>query len=125
MDPISIIFFGLIGMAMFFLARAVMNDYGEEPVNYADTNKDDDFYREETIDEEDDYASHSGSDIYTDPTYCHMPGNIYHSICEDDIDDPDDDLHSSSSITDDDFYTWDDNDFDSAWDDWDDWDNYT
>ncbi|WP_333785240.1 hypothetical protein [Thermocrinis sp.] len=26
----------------------------------------------------------SYSDIYTDPSYCHLPGNIYYHICHDD-----------------------------------------
>ncbi len=31
-----------------------------------------------------DDASTSSHDIYTDPSYCHLPGNIYYHICHDD-----------------------------------------
>jgi hypothetical protein len=34
-----------------------------------------------------DNDSTSSHDIYTDPSYCHLPGNIYHHICHDDDDD--------------------------------------
>jgi hypothetical protein len=32
----------------------------------------------------DDRSSSSDDDIYTDPSYCHLPGNIYYHICHDD-----------------------------------------
>jgi len=47
--------------------------------------------------------STSSHDIYTDPFYCHLPGNIYHHICHDDDD--------RSSIFDDHWSS-------SNWDDW-------
>jgi len=47
--------------------------------------------------------STSSHDIYTDPSYCHLPGNIYYHICHDDDD--------RSSIFDD---YWNS----SSWDDW-------
>ena len=50
-------------------------------------------------------SSHYDDDIYTDPSYCHLPGNIYYHICHDD----DDDDRSSSS---DDYWS------SSSWDDW-------
>lgn len=31
-------------------------------------------------------SSHYDDDIYTDPSYCHLPGNIYYHICHDDDD---------------------------------------
>jgi hypothetical protein len=52
-----------------------------------------------------DNDSTSSHDIYTDPSYCHLPGNIYYHICHDD----DDDDRSSSS---DDYWS------SSNWDDW-------
>ncbi len=42
-------------------------------------------------------------DIYTDPSYCHLPGNIYYHICHDD--------DNRSSIFDDHWSS-------SNWDDW-------
>jgi hypothetical protein len=50
-----------------------------------------------------DNDSTSFHDIYTDPSYCHLPGNIYYHICHDDDD------RSSSS---DDYWS------SSSWDDW-------
>lgn len=52
-------------------------------------------------------------DIYTDPSYCHLPGNIYYHICHDD--------DNRSSIFDDHWSS-------SNWDDWtssgsDDWES--
>jgi hypothetical protein len=47
--------------------------------------------------------STSSHDIYTDPSYCHLPGNIYYHICHDD----DDRLSSSDNY-------W----SSSNWDDW-------
>jgi len=52
-----------------------------------------------------DNDSTSSHDTYTDPSYCHLPGNIYYHICHDD----DDDDRSSSS---DDYWS------SSNWDDW-------
>jgi hypothetical protein len=49
-----------------------------------------------------DNDSTSSHDIYTDPSYCHLPGNIYHHICHDD---------DRSSIFDDHWSS-------SNWDDW-------
>jgi hypothetical protein len=51
-----------------------------------------------------DNDSTSSHDIYTDPSYCHLPGNIYYHICHDDDDD-------RSSIFDDHWSS-------SNWDDW-------
>ena len=48
-------------------------------------------------------SSHDDDDIYTDPFYCHLPGNIYYHICHDDDD--------RSSIFDDHWSC-------SIWDDW-------
>jgi len=48
-------------------------------------------------------SSHYDDDIYTDPSYCHLPGNIYYHICHDD--------DNRSSIFDD---YWNS----SNWDDW-------
>jgi hypothetical protein len=50
-----------------------------------------------------DNDSTSSYDIYTDPSYCHLPGNIYYHICHDDDD--------RSSIFDDHWSG-------SSWDDW-------
>ncbi len=50
-----------------------------------------------------DNDSTSSHDIYTDPFYCHLPGNIYYHICHDDDD--------RSSIFDDHWGS-------SNWDDW-------
>ncbi len=50
-----------------------------------------------------DNDSTSSHDIYTDPSYCHLPGNIYYNICHDDDD--------RSSIFDDHWNS-------SNWDDW-------
>jgi len=50
-----------------------------------------------------DNDSTSSHDIYTDPSYCHLPGNIYYHICHND-----DDI---SSIFDDHWSS-------SNWDDW-------
>jgi hypothetical protein len=50
-----------------------------------------------------DNDSTSSHDIYTDPSYCHLPGNIYHHMCHNDDD------RSSSS---DDYWS------SSSWDDW-------
>ncbi len=50
-----------------------------------------------------DNDSTSSHDIYTDPSYCHLPENIYYHICHDDDD------RSSSS---DDYWS------SSNWDDW-------
>ena len=50
-----------------------------------------------------DNDSTSSHDIYTDPSYCHLPGNIYYHICHDDDD------RSSSS---DDYWS------SSGWNDW-------
>ncbi len=50
-----------------------------------------------------DNDSTSSHNIYTDPSYCHLPGNIYYHICHDDDD------RSSSS---DDYWG------SSNWDDW-------
>jgi hypothetical protein len=50
-----------------------------------------------------DNDSTSSHDIYTDPSYCHLPGNIYYHICHDD--------DNRSSI-------FDDNWSSSNWDDW-------
>jgi hypothetical protein len=70
--------------------------------------------------DDDDRSSSSDDDIYTDPSYCHLPGNIYHHMCHNDDDDRSsifDDHWSSSS--------WDDrtssgsNDWgSSSWDSW-------
>jgi hypothetical protein len=60
----------------------------------------------------------SSHDIYTDPLYCHLPGNIYYHMCHDD---------DRSSIVDDhcSSYNWDDwtssgsDDWgSSSWDSW-------
>ncbi|MFZ8784104.1 hypothetical protein [Thermocrinis sp.] len=56
-----------------------------------------------------DNDSTSSHDIYTDPSYCHLSGNIYYHICHDDDDDDDDDDSSRSS---DDYWS------SSNWDDW-------
>jgi hypothetical protein len=48
-------------------------------------------------------SSHDDDDIYTDPSYCYLPGNIYYHICHDDDD--------RSSIFDDHWSS-------SNWDDW-------
>ncbi len=50
-----------------------------------------------------DNDSTSSHDIYTDPSYCHLPGNIYYHICHDDDD--------RSGIFDDHWSS-------SSWDDW-------
>ena len=50
-----------------------------------------------------DNDSTSSHDIYTDPSYCHLPGNIYYHICHNDDD------RSSSS---DDYWS------SSTWDSW-------
>jgi len=50
-----------------------------------------------------DNDSISSHDIYTDPSYCHLPGNIYYHICHDD--------DNRSSIFDDHWSS-------SNWDDW-------
>jgi len=50
-----------------------------------------------------DNDSTSSHDIYTDPSYCHLPGNIYHHMCHDD--------DNRSSIFDDHWSS-------SNWDDW-------
>jgi len=50
-----------------------------------------------------DNDSTSSHDIYTDPSYCHLPGNIYYHICHDD--------DNRSSIFDDHWSS-------SNWDDW-------
>jgi hypothetical protein len=68
----------------------------------------------------------SPHDIYTDPSYCHLPGNIYYHICHDDDDrsSSSDDYWSSSSWND-----WTSSGFDdwgsSSWDSWSSssWDN--
>jgi hypothetical protein len=73
-----------------------------------------------------DNDSTSFYDIYTDPSYCHLPGNIYHHICRDDDD--------RSNIFDDHWssFNWDDwtssgsDDWgSSSWDSWSSssWDN--
>ncbi len=50
-----------------------------------------------------DNDSTSSHDIYRDPSYCHLPGNIYYHICHDD--------DNRSSIFDDHWSS-------SNWDDW-------
>ncbi len=73
-----------------------------------------------------DNDSTSSHDIYTDPSYCHLPGNIYYHMChnDDDRSSSSDDYWSSSN--------WDDwtssrsDDWgSSSWDSWSgsDWDN--
>jgi hypothetical protein len=63
--------------------------------------------------------STSSHDIYTDPSYCHLLGNIYYHICHDDDDrsSSSDDYWSSSSWND-----WTLSGFDnwgsSSWDSW-------
>jgi len=63
--------------------------------------------------------STSSHDIYTDPSYCHLPGNIYYHICHDDDDRSGtfDDYWSSSSWND-----WTSSGSDdwgsSSWDSW-------
>jgi len=46
---------------------------------------------------------HYDDDIYTDPSYCHLPGNIYYHICHD---------HDNRSSIFDDYWS------SSNWDDW-------
>jgi len=53
---------------------------------------------------DDDRSSSSDDDIYTNPFYCHLPGNIYHHMCHNDDD-------NRSSIFDDYWSS-------SNWDDW-------
>ena len=57
---------------------------------------------EDTLWEEDEDSfldsSDQGRDIFTDPTYCFLEGNIYHDLCHDD-------------------------DWDDSFDDWDTWDD--
>jgi hypothetical protein len=36
--------------------------------------------------DDDDRSSSSDDDIYTNPSYCHLPGNIYYHICHNDDD---------------------------------------
>jgi hypothetical protein len=48
-----------------------------------------------------DNDSTSSQDIYTDPSYCHLPGNIYYHICHDDDRSSSSDDHWSSSNWDD------------------------
>ena len=66
-----------------------------------------------------DNDSTSSHDIYTDPSYCHLPGNIYYHICHDDdnrssiLDD-----HWSSSNWDDWTSSWSDDWGSSSWDSW-------
>lgn len=73
-----------------------------------------------------DNDSTSSHDIYTDPSYCHLLGNIYYHICHDDdnrssiFDD-----HWSSSNWDDWTSSWSDDWGSSSWDSWgsSSWDN--
>ena len=65
-----------------------------------------------------DNDSTSSHNIYTDPSYCHLPGNIYYHICHDDDRSGSSDDHWNSS-------NWDDwtssgsNDWgSSSWDSW-------
>jgi len=73
-----------------------------------------------------DNDSTSSHDIYTDPSYCQLPGNIYYHICHDDDDRSGifDDYWSSSSWND---WTssWSDDWGSSSWDSWSgsDWDS--
>ena len=69
-----------------------------------------------------DDSSSLDDDILTDPVYCHLPGNIYHSICEDD--NSMDDFLDNSSIWDDHWDDWNNSWDDDYWnDDWHSWDD--
>jgi hypothetical protein len=73
-----------------------------------------------------DNDSTSSHDIYTDPSYCHLPGNIYHHMCHNDDDRSSIfDDHSSSSNWDDWTSTGSDDWGSSSWDSWSSssWDN--
>ena len=65
-----------------------------------------------------DNDSTSSHDIYTDPSYCHLPGNIYYHICHDDDRLSSSDDHWSSSNWDDRTSSGSDDWGSSSWDSW-------
>jgi hypothetical protein len=69
--------------------------------------------------------STSSHDIYTDPFYCHLPGNIYYHMCHDDDRSSIFDDHWSSSNWDDWTSSGSDDWGSSSWDSWSssDWDS--
>jgi hypothetical protein len=69
--------------------------------------------------------STSSHDIYTDPSYCHLPGNIYYHMCHDDDRSSIFDDHWSSSNWDDWTSSGSDDWGSSSWDSWSssDWDS--
>lgn len=60
----------------------------------------------------------SSHDIYTDPSYCHLPGNIYYHICHDDDRSSSSDDHWNSSNWDDWTSSGSDDWGSSSWDSW-------
>jgi hypothetical protein len=62
--------------------------------------------------------STSSHDIYTDPFYCHLPGNIYYHMCHDDDRSSIFDDHWSSSNWDDWTSSGSDDWGSSSWDSW-------
>jgi hypothetical protein len=72
-----------------------------------------------------DNDSTSSHDIYTDPSYCHLPGNIYYHICHDDDRSSIFDDHWSNSNWDDWTSSGSDDWGSSSWDSWSssDWDS--
>jgi hypothetical protein len=72
-----------------------------------------------------DNDSTSSHDIYTDPSYCHLPGNIYYHMCHDDDRSSIFDDHWSSSNWDDWTSSGSDDWGSSSWDSWSssDWDS--
>jgi len=62
--------------------------------------------------------STSSRDIYTDPSYCHLPGNIYYHMCHDDDRSSIFDDHWSSSNWDDWTSSGSDDWGSSSWDSW-------
>jgi hypothetical protein len=72
-----------------------------------------------------DNDSTSSHDIYTDPFYCHLPGNIYYHMCHDDDRSSIFDDHWSSSNWDDWTSSGSDDWGSSSWDSWSssDWDS--
>jgi hypothetical protein len=69
--------------------------------------------------------STSSHDIYTDPLYCHLPGNIYYHMCHDDDNSSSYDDQWSSSNWDDWTSSGSDDWGSSSWDSWcsSDWDS--
>jgi len=65
-----------------------------------------------------DNDSTSSHDIYTDPFYCHLPGNIYYHMCHDDDRSSIFDDHWSSSNWDDWTSSGSDDWGSSSWDSW-------